>query len=305
MRAFYTDHFVLPLPPGHRFPMAKYGLLRQRVSTELPDCRLDVPEPATDADLIRVHTPAYLAAVKTGLDPAAARRVGFPWSPGLVERSRRSVGATIAAARAALEDGTAANLAGGTHHAFADLGEGFCVFNDTAVAARALQSERRAARTAILDLDVHQGNGTAGIFRADPDVLTVSVHGRNNYPFEKERGDLDISLDDGATDGVYLQAVDAALDAVVGHRPELVFYVSGADPFVADRLGRLSVTAEGLAERDRRVFDRLADRDIPVAVVMGGGYAVDVADTVAIHFRTIREAATSRARYASARSTNL
>jgi acetoin utilization deacetylase AcuC-like enzyme len=305
MHAFYTDHFVLPLPPGHRFPMAKYRMLRERVAAELPGCRLAVPAAASDEELLRVHDPAYLDAVKAGLDASAARRVGFPWSPGLVERSRRSVGGTIAAGRAALDDGTAANLAGGTHHAFTDAGEGFCVFNDVAVAIRALQADGRIRNAAVLDLDVHQGNGTAGIFRADPDVITVSVHGRNNFPFRKERSDVDLPLDDGASDDDYLDAVDAALDAILSHRPELAFYVSGADPYEHDRLGRLSVSRDGLAERDRRVFTRLAGQRVPVAVVMGGGYADDVAATVAIHFRTIREAVEAERLYASARSTSL
>ncbi|MEJ2503007.1 MAG: histone deacetylase, partial [Gemmatimonadota bacterium] len=288
MLTFYSDQFVLPLPEGHRFPMEKYRLLRERVAAELPSCELRVPDPATDAELLRVHDPAYLAALRAGLDAAAARRIGFPWSEPLVERSRRSVGGTIGAARAALADGTAANLAGGTHHAFADAGEGFCVFNDVAVALECLRSEGRVTRAAVLDLDVHQGNGTARIFRRDDAVLTVSVHGAGNYPFRKEPGDLDVPLADGTGDGTYLEAVDEAVAAVVAHRPDLVFYVAGADPYAGDRLGRLSVSMAGLAERDGRVFDRCVDAGLPVAVVMGGGYARDVDDTVAIHFATVR-----------------
>jgi acetoin utilization deacetylase AcuC-like enzyme len=310
MLTFYSDHFVLPLPEGHRFPMEKYRLLRERVEAELPACELRVPDAATDVELLRVHDPAYLAALGAGLDSAAARRIGFPWSPGLVERSRRSVGGTIGAARAALAEGVGANLAGGTHHAFAGAGEGFCVFNDVAVAIETLRPEGRVSRVAVVDLDVHQGNGTASIFRGDEAVLTVSVHGGNNYPFRKETSDVDLPLPDGADDGAYLAAVDRALEAAGAHRPDLVFYVGGADPYADDRLGRLAVTAAGLAERDRRVLGTFEHADVPVAVVMGGGYARDVNDTVAIHLATVRVAAEVAERrraggpQASARSTS-
>lgn len=300
MKTFYSDQFVLPLPEGHRFPMSKYRLLRERV-TALAGCELRVPDPATNEELLRVHEADYLAAVADGLGRAEARRIGFPWSPGLIERSRRSVGGTIGAARAALEERTGANLAGGTHHAFAGAGEGFCVFNDVAVAVRALQAERRITTAAVLDLDVHQGNGTARIFRDDPSVLTVSVHGGGNYPFRKERSDLDLPLPDGADDATFLAAVDRAIAACIDADPDIVFYVAGADPYQHDRLGRLHVTAAGLEERDRRVFKRLDP--LPVAVVMGGGYAERVEDTVAIHFATIQAAARAGG-YASARSTS-
>ena len=215
---------------------------------------------------------------------------GFPWSPELVERSRRSVGGTLGAARAALEDGTAANLAGGTHHAFADRGEGFCVFNDVAVAARAVQAEGRARRVAVLDLDVHQGNGTAALFRGDDSVFTLSVHGANNYPFQKEAGDLDVALPDGAGDEPFLEAVDRGVARALETGPELAFYLAGADPWEGDKLGRLAVTREGLAERDRRVFGACARAGVPVAVVMSGGYAEEVEDTVAIHLHSVRTA---------------
>lgn len=284
--------------------MAKYALLRQRVAAELPGCELRMPEAATDGDLLRVHTARYLEAVKGGLDAAAARRIGFPWSLAMVERSRRSVGGTMGAARAALGAGVAVNLAGGTHHAFADAGEGFCVFNDTAVAARAMQAEGRARRLAVLDLDVHQGNGTAAIFRGDDGVFTASVHGERNYPFRKETSDLDLPLADGATDEAYLAAVDTALRATLASAPDLVFYLSGADPFEGDRLGRLAVTRAGLVERDRRVLEGCARVGIPVAVVMGGGYAAAVEDTVAIHFETIRAALEVHDHHARARSTS-
>lgn len=291
MKAFYCDHFVLPLPEGHRFPMRKYGLLRERLARD-GRIRLTVPDGATDEDLLRVHTADYLAAVVEGrLDRDGQRRIGFPWSPGLVERSRRSVGGTMAAGTAALEDGFAANLAGGTHHAFADRGEGFCVFNDAAVATRELQARGAADRVAILDLDVHQGNGTAAVFRDDDSVLTVSVHGRDNYPFRKESSDLDIALPDGTEDREYLEAVDAALGVTLQWRPDLVFFLAGADPYRGDALGRLSVTREGLATRDARVLDAAAGSGIPVAIVMAGGYAPAVEEIADIHETTVRAAA--------------
>lgn len=291
MKAFYSDQFVLPLPTGHRFPMSKYARLREHLTGDT-GLELRVPAAATDAELLRVHAPAYVRAVVDGSLPReAVRRIGFPWSPELVERSRRSVGGTIGAARSALEDGRGANLAGGTHHAYADRGEGFCVFNDVAVAARTLQSEGRVRRVAVVDLDVHQGNGTAAIFARDPSVLTTSVHGASNYPFRKEASDVDVALDDGASDEPYLDAVSRVLDRAIAHRPDLIFYVAGADAYEGDKLGRLAVTAEGLAERDRSVFAAAESAGCPVAVVMAGGYAPDVDRIVEIHAHTVREAA--------------
>lgn len=301
LKIFYSDTFVLPLPDGHRFPMRKYSRLRERIVTESPSLAagLEVPPAASDAELLRVHERGYFERVVTGtLDPSEVRRIGFPWSAQLVERSRRSVGGTIAACRAALEDGYSVNLAGGTHHAYADRGEGFCVFNDAAVAIRALQAEGQARRAVILDLDVHQGNGNAVIFEADPTVFTLSVHGAKNYPFEKEESDLDVALPDGAADDVFLDAVERgtrhALNAIDA---DLAIYIAGADPFAGDRLGRMSVSKSGLAERDRLVFDLCQAAGVPVAIVMGGGYAEDVEDTVDVHLQTIREAgARARAR---------
>ena len=292
MRAFYTDQFVLDLPDGHRFPMAKYRRLREEVE-RLGVCRLAVPEPATDADLCRVHTEGYVRRVADGgLSASEVRRLGFPWSPRLVERSRRSVGATIAAARAALADGAAVNLAGGTHHAFADRGGGFCVFNDVAVAARAVLAEGRARRALIVDCDVHQGDGTASIFRDDASVFTLSVHGRRNYPFRKQASDLDVELEDGAGDTVYLERLDDGLSAALARSsPDIVFYLAGADPFEGDRLGRLALTREGLAARDALVFASCSGEALPVAVVMAGGYAPDVEAIVTIHLETVRQAA--------------
>jgi len=294
MRLFYCDHFVLPLPSGHRFPMAKYALLRDRVEEEGlgRNGNLRVPPPATDRDLATVHDKAYLQRVTAGaLSLQEVRRMGFPWSPELVERSRRSVGGTIEAGRSALEDGLSVNLSGGTHHAFSDRPEGFCVFNDVAVAARVMQREGRARRIAVLDLDVHQGNGTAAIFAGDRSVFTLSVHGANNFPFRKEASDLDLELPDLAGDEAFLEAVATGVNtALQASSPDLAFYLAGADPFEGDRLGRLGVSKEGLAERDRMVFRRCREERVPVAVVMGGGYAPRIQDTVDIHFATVRAA---------------
>ena len=300
MRAYYADHFVLPLPPGHRFPMHKYRLLRDAVLAELPQVRLAQAPPASEGELALVHTPGYIDAVMHGtLSPAQQREIGFPWSPAMAERARRSVGATISAARDALREGVAANLAGGTHHASADSGSGYCVFNDLAVAARLMQAEwhrlhRRVLRVAVIDLDVHQGNGTAAIFRDDPSVYTLSMHGAKNFPFRKVPGDLDIDLPDGCTDEPYLAALDDAL-ARLWHDhgdqpPGLVFFQAGADPHEGDRLGRLKITAAGLAERDRRVFDACGSRGVPVVLTMGGGYGHVIEDTVAVQLQTYREA---------------
>jgi acetoin utilization deacetylase AcuC-like enzyme len=271
--------------------MEKYRMLREGVAALGRDLLL-VPEPATDTDLLRVHDADYVARVSEGrLDRSEIRRIGFPWSHELVERSRRSVGGTMAAARAALVDGVAANLAGGTHHAFAHRGEGFCVFNDVAVAVRALQADGQAARAAVVDLDVHQGNGTAAIFRGDATVFTASVHGANNFPFRKEDGDLDVELPDGTGDGPFLDAVSLAVDAALKARPDIVFYLAGADAHEGDRLGRLAVSREGLARRDELVLDAFTARGIPVAVVMAGGYGTRVEDTVEIHLASISAAA--------------
>jgi acetoin utilization deacetylase AcuC-like enzyme len=294
MRAFYCDRFVLPLPAAHRFPMEKYRHLRERLLADgvLRPRDLHEPPPASWEELRLAHDEAYLGAVAEGrLAPEQQRRIGFPWSPAMVERSRRSVGGTIAAARAALDEGIAANLAGGTHHAFRDRGEGYCVFNDVAVAARALVQAGAAARVAVIDCDVHQGDGTAAIFRDDPTVFTFSLHGEKNYPFRKQASDLDITLPDGTKDAEYLAALDAGVRQVVArHGPDFVFYVAGADPYEGDRLGRLSVTVEGLAARDRLVFSTCRGRGIPVAVSMGGGYANDIDAIVTIHANTVREA---------------
>lgn len=295
MKLFYADHFVLPLPQGHRFPMEKYALLREALgaSGEFRAEDFQVPAAATDHEILRAHTPDYLRRVVAGeFDAAEQRRIGFPWTPQMVERSRRSAGATLAACRSALEDGCAANLAGGTHHAHADFGSGFCVFNDAAIAALTLQSEGLAERIAIVDCDVHQGDGTAAILADRPDVFTLSLHGERNFPFRKMQSDLDIELPDASTDADYLSALETGL-AVVFDRfgPDLVIYLAGADPYCDDRFGRLSLTFDGLAERDRRVLTRCFKSHIPVAIAMAGGYARNVADTVRIHATTLTLAA--------------
>lgn len=310
MLAFHSDHFVLPLPPGHRFPMEKYRLLREAVQATEPGIDLREAPAATDGELALAHTPAWIDAVARGTTTEAQQReIGFPWSERMVERARRSVGATIAAARAALIErrGVAANLAGGTHHGFADRGSGYCVFNDVAVAARLMQAEwhrhaRRLLRVLVIDLDVHQGNGTAAIFRDDDSVFTLSLHGRRNFPFRKEASRLDIELPDGCADADYLAALDQALDVVaqehVRHPFGLAFYVAGADPHEDDRLGRLAVTATGLAERDRRVLAALGQRRVPVALSMAGGYGRDIATTVAVHRTTLSLARQAQAEWA-------
>lgn len=294
MKAFYCDHFVLPLPDGHRFPMEKYSLLRERVLAVgiVAAGDLIVPHAATDEEIVRAHDPDYLWRVAAGeLDRAEMRRIGFPWSPAMVERSRRSAGGTIEAARAALADGAAVNLAGGTHHAFRGRGEGYCVFNDAAIAARALQAEGRIGRAVVIDCDVHQGNGTAALFADDPTVFTFSIHGRNNFPFHKERSDLDVELADGTADAEYLDALETGLArAIPSARADLAFYVSGADPHERDRLGRLKVSRAGLLSRDELVFAHCRRAGLPVAVMMAGGYNVDVRETVEIHLQTVAAA---------------
>jgi acetoin utilization deacetylase AcuC-like enzyme len=301
MKTFYTDHFVLPLPEGHRFPMSKYRLLRERVQA-MPAVELTEALAASDTELLLAHEPSYLQRVIQGtLEPKEQREIGFPWTPGMVERSRRSVGATIAASRQAWVDGVAVNLAGGTHHAYRDKGSGFCVFNDAAVAARVLQRDyqqrhptlasKNRLRVAIIDLDVHQGNGTASILRQDPSIFTLSLHGEKNFPFRKEAGDLDVPLPDGCNDDDYLLALDQALNTV--HKqfaPAFLIFLAGADPHEDDRLGRLGLTFAGLKQRDERVFDFAHRLGIPVAVTMAGGYGNEINNTVSVHAQTVASA---------------
>lgn len=307
VHVFYADHFILPLPAGHRFPMAKYGRLRERLSAEFPAIRLGQALAASDGELALVHSPAYIQAIEHGTLPVASQReIGFPWSPAMAERARRSVGATIQACRAAMAgEGLAANIAGGTHHAYADKGSGFCVFNDAAVAARLMQAEhgrstrgREPLRVAIVDLDVHQGNGTAHIFANDDSVFTLSLHGEKNFPFRKEPSDLDVQLPDGCGDAEYLEALERALEEL-GHRfePGLLIYLAGADPHEGDRLGRLKLSFDGLEARDRRVMDWAWQRRLPLAFAMAGGYGTDMEATVQVQVNTYRVALDYHARW--------
>ena len=294
MKAFTCDRFTVPLPEWHRFPMVKYARLRERIEADglIVPGDLRTPHAATDEDLLLAHDAEYLRKVAGGLlSKDEIRALGFPWTGSLVERSRRSVGATIEACRLAFEDGLAVNLAGGTHHAYRDHGAGFCVFNDAAVAARVIQEEGRAHRVLIVDCDVHQGDGTASIFADDPTVFTFSIHGALNYPLQKQASDLDVELDDGAQDDAYLDALDRGLGLALERAgADLAIYLAGADPYIYDRLGRLRVSRDGLAERDRRVLGRCRGAGLPVAIAMAGGYAEDVEDTVDIHYRTVVEA---------------
>ncbi len=292
MQIFYTDQFVLPLPPGHRFPMAKYARLRERVEAAGLGA-LHVPPAATREQLALAHDLDYVDRVHAGaLSAKEQRELGFPWSPAMREPSLRSTGATISACRAALAEGLAVNLAGGTHHAFAGRGEGYCVFNDSAVAARVMQAEGRARRVVIIDCDVHQGNGTAAILAGDPSVFTFSVHGARNFPFLKEASDLDVELADGTGDDEYLAALsDGLAHAIERSAADLAIYLAGADPFAGDRLGRLRLTKEGLARRDHLVLATCRDAGLPVAITMAGGYARELDDIVDIHLRTVEIAA--------------
>jgi acetoin utilization deacetylase AcuC-like enzyme len=319
MKAFHADHVPLALPPGHTFPASKYRRLRTLLEG-WPELDVRAAEPVGDEVLALAHDPAYVHAIASnGLSPAEQRAIGFPWSEAMVARSRRSVGATLAAARAAIAEGVACNLAGGTHHASVGRGSGYCVFNDVAVAARAVQAdaaldagatnvrerEHAGPRIVVIDLDVHQGDGTAAIFAGDASVFTLSLHGEKNFPFRKATSDLDIGLPDGTGDAGYLAALDAAL-AVVWHehaaRPfGLAFYLAGADPHENDRLGRLKLSAAGLRERDRRVLAALRERRVPVALAMAGGYGHDIDVTVAIQAATVAAAMASWQEWKNAR----
>ena len=291
LHAFYSDSFVLPLPEHHRFPIEKYRRTREELEALLPPDRIlfCLPPAATDEDLMRVHTAEYLEKVKTGdLSALEQRRIGFPWSSEMVERSRRSTGATLQAGRQALQSGVAVNLAGGTHHAFSDHGQGYCVFNDVAVAARTLQHERAIQKAVVIDCDVHQGNGTAAIFKEDPTIFTCSLHGANNFPFTKCNGDLDIPLADGTDDAGYLDVLTDVLEKEIPWEGvDVVFYLAGADPFAGDRLGKLKLSLEGLQKRDNLVAQACHRRQLPLVVTMAGGYAHELEDIVRIHTTTV------------------
>jgi acetoin utilization deacetylase AcuC-like enzyme len=273
--------------------MQKYRMLREAVAASLSDVVFEEAPTTSDGVLALAHHPGYIQRVSGGLlSESEQKTIGFPWSPDMVERSRRSAGATIAACRAALEGGVGVNLAGGTHHAHADRGQGFCVFNDAAIAARLMQAERRVSRVAIVDLDVHQGDGTAAILEKDESVFTLSMHGEHNYPFDKACSDLDVALPDGTGDRDYLAGLDSALSEMFARfAPELLIFLAGADPYEGDRLGRLRLSMAGLAARDTMVMEAARARDLPVAIAMAGGYGRVIEETVAVHLQTIRIAA--------------
>jgi acetoin utilization deacetylase AcuC-like enzyme len=290
-RLFYCDHYAIPLPAEHKFPAAKYRLLREMLEAD-GMFRLEPAAPAPREALEAAHDAAYVAGFLDGtLEPAVMRRIGFPWSRELVRRSLASVGGTLAATEDALRTGFGGNLAGGTHHAFRAEGAGFCVFNDLAVAMLGLRSAGRVRRAAVVDLDVHQGDGTAAIFRGDLDVLTLSMHGRNNFPFRKQQSSIDLDLPDGTGDELYLTALETALPRVFEFAPEIVFYQAGVDALAGDRLGRLALTLDGLQQRDRLVFEMCRAQGVPLVVTLGGGYAEPVTRTVQAHANTYRTAA--------------
>lgn len=293
MVVFYSDHFDLPLPAGHRFPGSKYGMLRRRLLSEgvLAEASLS-PSPAASPDEIAAaHDPAYVEAIRTGaVSETAMRRIGFPWSEHIWTRSAATMGGALAAARRAIADGVSGQLAGGTHHAHYDFGAGYCVFNDFAIVTLTLLRERRAGRVAIVDLDVHQGDGNAAILGGREDIFIFSMHGAKNFPFRKEKSTLDVELADGAGDGAYLAALAEHLPAVWAFRPDLILYQAGVDPLKEDRLGRMALTHAGLIERDRMVLEGAKARGIPVSIAIGGGYAVPIEASVAAYANTWRAA---------------
>lgn len=295
MKIFYTDSFSIALPENHSFPIEKYSILRNRIthSNLFAVEDLCIPHAASDEEITRAHDPVYLHRLQNGdLTSQEIRRIGLPWSDALIERARRSAGATIEACHTALKDGVAVHLGGGTHHAFYDHGQGYCVFNDSVIAARTLQTQGYVRQVLIVDCDVHQGNGTAAILKNDPSIFTFSIHGQNNFPYQKEKSNLDIALADHTNDAGYLDALEKGIvQALALASAEFVIYLAGADPYKQDRFGRLALSKEGLAERDRLVLRYCDNAGLPVAVTMAGGYAPNIADTVDIHFQTVRIAA--------------
>lgn len=293
MKFFYSDTFNLQLPAGHRFPGTKYGMLRRTLIKEsiLSPDQLCVSSPVADKDLHRAHAPDYIEAIDKGeIDPAAMRRIGFPWSPHIAQRARATMGGAVAAARSALDTGLSGQLAGGTHHAHYDFGSGYCVFNDFAVAALALLADGLAARVAIIDLDVHQGDGNASILSPRDDIFVLSVHGEKNFPFRKCASDLDVSLPDGVEDAAYLKALAETLSAVWAFNPDIVLYQAGVDPLKDDRLGRMALSHDGLMARDRLVLTECKRRAIPVSMAIGGGYADPIDASVCAYANTYRAA---------------
>src|SRR5579864_4385916 len=290
-RLFYCDHYAIPLPEGHRFPAGKYRMLRVLLEAD-GFFRLEAAEPSPREWIELAHDPDYVAGFLNGtLDPAIMRRIGFPWSRELALRTLASLAGTVAAAHDAMRSGFGGNLAGGTHHAFRSAGAGFCVFNDIAVAIMSLRCMHGVRRAAVVDLDVHQGDGTAAIFQDDPDVLTLSIHGRNNFPFRKQRSRIDIDLPDGAGDAEYLAALESVLPQVFEFAPEIIFYQAGVDGLAGDRLGRMALSLDGLKQRDQMVLRMCRSRGMAVVITLGGGYAEPIAQTVEAHANTFRAAA--------------
>jgi acetoin utilization deacetylase AcuC-like enzyme len=294
MRICYSDHYQIPLSPTHPFPITKYKMARDRLLAEgtITHWHLTDPGLAAHEDILLVHDQDYwFRCVNGELTAAEVRRIGFPWSQALVRRSRAAAQGTITAARNALRDGVASNLAGGTHHAFADHGEGYCVLNDIAIATRVLQRDGLARRVCVIDCDVHQGNGTAAIFNGDPDVFTFSMHGERNFPLRKEPSRLDVSLSDGTGDDEYLSVLSRYVPAILAeHRPDIVFYQAGVDPHERDRLGRMKLTLQGLRQRDEFVIGACQAARVPVVTTMGGGYGKQISETVEGHCNTVRVA---------------
>jgi acetoin utilization deacetylase AcuC-like enzyme len=291
MQVFYTPRYYAEIGAGHVFPIRKFELVRERLLAEgtLQPAEIIEPSPAPLEDVLLVHTEDYVSRLCNGqLTTKEMRRLGLPWSESLVRRSFYAAGGTLAATHAALAEGYSSNLAGGTHHSFADRGEGFCVLNDVAIAIRAMRARHRIRRAAIVDCDVHQGNGTATIFAGDTETFTFSMHGANNYPLFKALSTLDIELPDGTQDGEYFNTLARYLPAVFAHKPDIVFYLAGADPFAKDKLGRLALSIDGLRERDGYVLRACYEREVPVVTVMSGGYGKDINDTIEIHCNTIR-----------------
>jgi acetoin utilization deacetylase AcuC-like enzyme len=291
MQVFYTPRYYAQIGEGHVFPIRKFELVRDRLLAEgtLDPSEIVAPTPAPLEDVLLVHTEDYVTRLCNGqLTVKEVRRLGLPWSESLVRRSFYAVGGTLGATQAALVNGYSSNLAGGTHHSFADRGEGFCVLNDVAIAIRAMRARKLIRRAAIVDCDVHQGNGTATIFAADDDTFTFSMHGANNYPLFKAQSTLDVELPDGTQDDAYLESLARHLPTVFAHEPDIVFYLAGADPFARDKLGRLALSIDGLRERDVYVLGECYEREVPVVTVMSGGYGKDINDTIEIHCNTIR-----------------
>jgi acetoin utilization deacetylase AcuC-like enzyme len=291
MQVFYTPRYYADIGPGHVFPIRKFELVRDKLLAEgtVEPAEIVEPGPAPLEDVLLVHTTDYVSRLCSGnLSPKEIRRLGLPWSASLVQRSFYAVGGTLAATRASLAAGYSSNLAGGTHHSFPERGEGFCVLNDVAIAIGAMRERKLFQRAAIVDCDVHQGNGTATIFAGDTDTFTFSIHGANNYPLFKAESTLDVELADGTSDTEYLETLAKHLPSVFAAEPEIVFYLAGADPYRGDKLGRLAVSIDGLRERDAYVLRECYEREVPIVTVMSGGYGKDINDTVEIHCNTIR-----------------